>query len=77
LLHLTVICALKIGLSMVVSVVLYDVPGVFKVVFYPFRFLLAFHDPLHPEFKDELHEWFFRSNLDHLIWVSAIARPCL
>ena len=31
--------------------------------------LLAFHDPLHPEFTDELHEWFFRSGLDHLVWV--------
>jgi len=63
------VCSLKIFLTLVVSVLLYDVPGVFHFCFAPLKFLLAFHDPLHPEFKDELHEWFFRSGLDHLVWV--------
>ena len=31
--------------------------------------LFAFHDPLHPEFADPLHEWYFRSHLDHLVWI--------
>ena len=46
-----------------------QVPGVFHVVFGPSTFLLGFHDPLHPEFTDALHEWFFRSGLDHLVWI--------
>jgi hypothetical protein len=63
------VCALKIFLALCASVLLYDVPGVFHTVFEPFTFLLGFHDPLHPEFTDALHEWFFRSGLDHLVWV--------
>jgi len=63
------VCTLKIGATLVVAIVLYDVPGVFHTVFYPFTWLLAFHDPLHPEFTDSLHEWFFRSGLDHIVWV--------
>jgi len=52
-----------------VAVLLYDVPGTFHTVMHPFKFLLDFHDPLHPEFTDALHEWFFRSGLDHLVWI--------
>jgi len=63
------VCALKLVLTLVVSVVLYDVPGVFHAVFGPLTVLLGFHDPLHPEFTDALHEWFFRSGLDHLVWI--------
>ena len=37
------------------------VPGV--------RNLFEFHDPLHPEFNDALHEWHFRSGLDRFIWI--------
>mmetsp|Transcript_19737 Transcript_19737/g.41955 ORF Transcript_19737/g.41955 Transcript_19737/m.41955 type:complete len:556 (-) Transcript_19737:301-1968(-) len=59
----------KILCTFAVAVVLYDVPGVFHTVMGPFKFLLDFHDPLHPEFTDALHEWFFRSGLDHFVWV--------
>ena len=51
-----------------VAVLLYDVPGVFSTVMAPFRGLLDFHDPLHPE-NAPTHEWYFRSGLDHLVWV--------
>ena len=54
-------CSLKIFVTAALAVLLYDVPGTFHAIFYPLRFLLAFHDPLHPEFTDDLHEWFFRS----------------
>lgn len=64
------VCTIKIGATLLVAIVLYDVPGVFHKVFYPFTWLFAFHDPLHPEFTDALHEWFFRSGLDHIVWVS-------
>ena len=51
-------CAFKIACTLGVTAVLYDVDGVFHAVFKPFGFLLDFHDPLHPEFTDGLHEWF-------------------
>jgi len=60
---------LKIGVATAATVLLYDVPGVFHTVFAPTKALLGFHDPLHPEFTDSLHEWFFRSGLDHLVWI--------
>ena len=34
----------------------------------PFRAILEFHDPLHPE-NSPMHEWYFRSGLDHLVWI--------
>jgi len=54
---------------------LYDVDWVFRHAFgWPgMRQLVAFHDPLHPEFKDELHEWHFRSGLDRYVWVFGMA----
>mmetsp|Transcript_27221 Transcript_27221/g.87400 ORF Transcript_27221/g.87400 Transcript_27221/m.87400 type:complete len:555 (+) Transcript_27221:154-1818(+) len=63
------VCLLKIAAATGVTVLLYDVPGVFHTVFKPTAGLLGFHDPLHPEFTDSLHEWFFRSGLDHFVWI--------
>ncbi len=64
------VCTMKIGISFLVAVLLYHVPAVFNAVFSPMMALLRFEDPLHPEFNsDPLHEWFFRSGLDHLVWV--------
>lgn len=59
----------KILATLGVAVLLYDVvPGVFDALMAPFRAILEFHDPLHPENKP-MHEWFFRSGLDHIVWV--------
>mmetsp|Transcript_103054 Transcript_103054/g.204578 ORF Transcript_103054/g.204578 Transcript_103054/m.204578 type:complete len:586 (+) Transcript_103054:131-1888(+) len=64
---------MKIFTLLVVTVVLYDGPDViFTAVFGTLpvvRPLMAFHDPLHPEFKDEMHEWHFRSGLDRFVWI--------
>ena len=49
-------------------------PASLPSLYRPFGFLLDFHDPLHPEFTDALHEWFFRSGLDHVVWVRRAAR---
>jgi len=65
----TKVITFKMIVTTLISVLLYDVPGVFHVVFGWTAPLLGFHDPLHPEFTDALHEWFFRSGLDHLVWV--------
>ena len=59
---------IKIALTGGVAFLLYDVPGTFDMVMYPFRAILEFHDPLHPE-NSPMHEWFFRSGLDHYVWV--------
>ena len=65
----------KVVATLAATAVLYDAPGVFDVAFGwpPLRGLVAFHDPLHPEFEDELHEWHFRSGLDRYIWVFGMA----
>merc|ERR1712048_1312961 len=63
----------KLILTFVSFAFLYDGPGViFERVFGTLpamRQMLAFHDPLHPEFADEMHEWHFRSGLDRFIWI--------
>jgi hypothetical protein len=63
----------KIAVTAVCTVLIYDGPyfiftglfGTLPVI----RPLFAFHDPLHPEYKDEMHEWHFRSGLDRFIWI--------
>eukprot|EP00930_Biecheleria_cincta_P044594 TRINITY_DN3068_c0_g2_i1.p1 TRINITY_DN3068_c0_g2~~TRINITY_DN3068_c0_g2_i1.p1 ORF type:complete len:582 (-),score=68.55 TRINITY_DN3068_c0_g2_i1:117-1862(-) len=63
----------KIIATFVGTLLLYDGPdAVFQGIFGTvpgIRHLFAFHDPLHPEFKDEMHEWHFRSGLDRFIWI--------
>lgn len=63
----------KIVLTLLMVVAIYDGPSfIFKAVFgtlpviHP---LFAFHDPVHPEFTDEMHEFHFRSGLDRFIWL--------
>jgi len=62
-------CFAKIGVTLGLTLVLYHVPGLFDSIFGPFRWLLEFHDPLHPEITNALHEWSFRSGLDHVVWI--------
>ena len=63
----------KILLTFAGTLFLYDGPDVvFRLVFGTLpgiRPLFAFHDPLHPEFTDEMHEFHFRSGLDRFIWI--------
>jgi len=60
------------GVALLIAL-LYDGPSaIFHAVFGTLpvvRPMMAFHDPLHPEFKDEMHEWHFRSGLDRFIWI--------
>jgi len=66
----------KVFTVLAVTVVLYDGPSViFTAVFGTLpviRPIMAFHDPLHPEYKDEMHEWHFRSGLDRYVWISGM-----
>merc|ERR1711903_346706 len=56
------VLVVKVVSTLLLTALLYDVEAVFRFAFgwQPMRALVAFHDPLHPEFTDELHEWGFR-----------------
>eukprot|EP00928_Gymnodinium_smaydae_P044370 TRINITY_DN295_c0_g1_i1.p1 TRINITY_DN295_c0_g1~~TRINITY_DN295_c0_g1_i1.p1 ORF type:complete len:568 (-),score=115.60 TRINITY_DN295_c0_g1_i1:22-1725(-) len=64
---------LKVLVIAAITVLVYDGPsfifnGLFDTVPY-WKRMFVFHDPLHPEFEDEMHEWHFRSGLDRFNWV--------
>eukprot|EP00760_Papus_ankaliazontas_P002157 PhM_4_TR10864/c0_g1_i1/m.70963/K03377/CASD1; N-acetylneuraminate 9-O-acetyltransferase len=57
-----------IGMT-VAAIVIWDLPRVvFDAVWFPVKPLVEFHDPYKPT-RDPMHEWYFRSGLDHLIWI--------
>ncbi|EEH50896.1 uncharacterized protein MICPUCDRAFT_23866 [Micromonas pusilla CCMP1545] len=62
------VIATKFLVCVLMCYVLWEVPGVFKLVFSPFRWLLKYTDPAKPD-MDPMHEWFFRSGLDRYVWI--------
>ena len=63
---------IKFALVTAISLIIWDVNGVFDVVWAPFTWLVQYHDPYKPE-RDIMHEWKFRSGLDHLVWIVGMA----
>jgi len=55
----------KLGVVFVVLFLVFDVPGVFEIVWSPLYWLMSY--------RDSLHEWQFRSTLDHYAtWIGMV-----